>query len=147
MDIKAPSASSPAVHNVMIANRSKDTKPEITVRKMLRDAGYSGYRLHWRVNDRRGKYLCRPDISFPGRKVALFVHGCFWHRCPKCNLSLPKSNTEYWRRKFSRNLERDSRKESALIKLGWLVHTIWECSIQNGVAEVLEALTDKTNRP
>ena len=110
MDIKAPSASSPAVHNVMIANRSKDTKPEITVRKMLRDAGYSGYRLHWRVDDRRGKYLCRPDISFPGRKVALFVHGCFWHRCPKCNLSLPKSNTEYWQRKLSRKKQRQKKE-------------------------------------
>ena len=102
---------------------------------MLREAGYSGYRLHWRIDDEEGRYVCRPDITYPGRKLAIFVHGCFWHRCPTCNLGLPKTNQDYWREKFERNVERDKRKESALLDLSWRVHTIWECEVES--AEVL----------
>ena len=91
MALEAPPASSPAVHNVMVANTSKDTKPELRVRRMLREAGYPGYRLHWRIDDEDGRYVCRPDITYPGRKLAIFVHGCFWHRCPTCDLGLPKT--------------------------------------------------------
>ena len=80
MALEVPPASSPAVHNVMIANTSKDTKPELRVRRILREAGYPGYRLHWRIDDEAGRYVCRPDITYPGRKLAIFVHGCFWHR-------------------------------------------------------------------
>ena len=60
-----------------------------------------------------------------GKKVALFVNGCFWHRCPHCNLSLPKSNVEYWVVKFERNVERDERSRATLEELGWTVHGIW----------------------
>ena len=136
MTLETPPASSPAVHNVMIANRSKDTKPELRVRRMLRAAGYPGYRLHWRIDDADGRYVCRPDITYPGRKLAIFVHGCFWHRCPKCDLGMPKTNVEYWSKKFSLNVDRDSRKELALIKLGWNVHTIWECDVSEGIGGV-----------
>jgi len=131
MALEAPPASSPAVHNVMIANKSRDTKPELRVRRMLREAGHPGYRLHWRIDDEGGRYVCRPDITYPGRKLAIFVHGCFWHRCPKCDLGLPKTNADYWRKKFERNVERDRRKEAALIDLGWSIHTIWECELDN----------------
>ena len=96
---------------------------------MLREAGYPGYRLHWRIDDEEGRYVCRPDITYPGRKLAIFVHGCFWHRCPTCDLGLPKTNVDYWREKFERNVERDRRKERALLNLGWDVRTIWECGI------------------
>ncbi len=72
--MEVPSASSPAVHNVMVANKSTNTKPELSVRSALRSAGFSGYRLHWRIDDERGRYVCRPDITFPGRKLAVFVH-------------------------------------------------------------------------
>lgn len=140
MALGAPPASSPAVHNVMVANRSKDTAPEKAVRRMLREAGFGGYRLHWRIDDDSGRYLCRPDITYPGRKLAIFVHGCFWHRCPECALGLPKSNVQYWLEKFERNVERDSRKEAALLELGWNVHIIWECGIPQefeGLASVL----------
>ena len=92
-----------AVHNVMVANKSTNTKPELFVREALRSAGFPGYRLHWRIDGEGGRYLCRPDISFPGRKLAVFVHGCFWHRCPRCNLGLPKSNVDYWIQKFDKN--------------------------------------------
>ena len=132
MALKPPPASSETVRNTMLANRSTDTGPEKAVRRMLREAGHPGYRLHWRIDDEDGRYVCRPDISYPGRKLAIFVHGCFWHRCPKCSLDLPKSNVEYWSEKFERNVERDNRKEAALIDLGWNVLTIWECDIALG---------------
>ena len=140
MALEVPPASSPAVHNVMIANTSKDTKPELQVRRMLREAGYPGYRLHWRIDDSDGGYVCRPDITYPGRKLAIFVHGCFWHRCPKCDLGLPKTNVEYWSDKFERNVERDRRKEEGLSLLGWKVLTIWECELVAGLPSALELL-------
>ena len=68
----------------MQANKSKNTKPELLVRARLREAGYTGYRLHWK------KAPGKPDICFPGRRVAIFVNGCFWHRCPHCALPLLK---------------------------------------------------------
>jgi DNA mismatch endonuclease (patch repair protein) len=119
----------------MIANTSKDTKPELMVRRMLREAGHPGYRLHWRIDDADGRYVCRPDITYPGRKLAIFVHGCFWHRCPKCDLRLPKTNVEYWREKFDRNVERDRRKENILVALGWNVQTIWECETVSSILD------------
>ena len=140
--MKVPSASSPAVHNVMVANKSTNTGPELVVRRLLRTAGFPGYRLHWRIDEEEGRYICRPDISFPGRKVAVFVHGCFWHRCPKCNLDLPKSNVDYWSQKFERNVERDRKKESSLRGIGWRVHTIWECELNDGASRLLEILND-----
>jgi DNA mismatch endonuclease (patch repair protein) len=111
------------------------------VRKFLRNSGFPGYRLHWRIDGEDGRYICRPDITFPGRRLAIFVHGCFWHRCPTCNLSLPKSNVDYWSQKFQKNVERDRRKEEALAELGWSVHTIWECEIEDGASSLLRILT------
>ena len=110
---------------VMKANKGKDTKPEQTVRKLLREMGYPGYRLNWK------KVPGRPDIAYPGRKIAIFVNGCFWHRCPYCNLPLPKSHTEFWKDKFERNVERDGKKTRALEALGWTVITIWECELRD----------------
>ena len=93
----APKPVSAATRHVMQANKSKNTKPELKVRAALREAGLSGYRLHWK------KAPGKPDICFPGRRVAIFVNGCFWHRCPHCGLSMPKSNVEFWEAKFARN--------------------------------------------
>ena len=135
MALKSPPASSEAVRNTMLANRSTDTGPEKAVRRMLREAGRTGYRLHWRIDNADGRYICRPDIAYPGKKVAIFVHGCFWHRCPRCALALPKSNVEYWSGKFERNVERDRMKEAALLNLGWKVHTIWECDVEGGLEQ------------
>ena len=138
MALKPPQASSEAVRNTMLANRSTDTGPEKAVRGMLREAGHPGYRLHWRIDDEDGRYVCRPDVAYPGRKLAIFVHGCFWHRCPRCALGLPKSNTDYWSEKFARNVERDSRKEAALLDLDWDVHTIWECDVDSGISNLAD---------
>ena len=140
--MKVPSGSSAAVHNVMVANKSTNTGPELIVRRLLRTAGFPGYRLHWRIDEDGGRYICRPDISFPGRKVAVFVHGCFWHRCPKCDMDLPKSNVDYWRNKFEKNVERDRKKESSLRGIGWRVHTIWECDLHDGSSRLVEILND-----
>jgi DNA mismatch endonuclease (patch repair protein) len=108
----------------MQGNKAKDTKPELAVRRMLRDAGFPGYRLQWK------KAPGRPDIAYPGRKIAIFVNGCFWHRCPKCNPSTPKTNAEYWNEKFKQNVERDQRKVEELEALGWKVFVIWECELK-----------------
>lgn len=108
----------------MQGNKRKDTKPELLVRQRLRAAGLTGYRLQWK------KAPGRPDIAFPGRKVAIFVNGCFWHRCPHCNPSVPKRNTEFWEAKFRRNVERDQRALAELAELGWTAITIWECELK-----------------
>jgi len=107
----------------MQANRGKNTKPELEVRRLLREAGYPGYRLHWK------KAPGHPDIAYPGRKVAIFVNGCYWHRCPHCNPPMPRSNAEFWTAKFATNQERDLRKTAELAKQGWRVITVWECQI------------------
>ena len=101
--------------------RSKDTAPEIRVRSMLHKAGYR-FRLH--VKDLPGK----PDIVLPKYKTVIFVHGCFWHRHKGCSkATTPSTNSEYWKKKFQRNVERDKQDQAELKKLGWKVIVIWEC--------------------
>lgn len=108
----------------MQANRSKNTKPELRVRAALREAGLSGYRIHWK------KAPGHPDVCFVGRRVAIFVHGCYWHRCPHCDLPLPKSHVEFWEEKFARNRARDARDAAALVEDGWTVLVVWECRLK-----------------
>ncbi len=100
--------------------RSRDTKPEMTVRRALHAAGLR-YRLHCK------ELPGRPDLVFPGRRIALFVHGCFWHQ-HGCRLShAPASRLEYWGPKLRRNKERDVESAAALKVAGWKVMQIWEC--------------------
>ena len=113
-----------AIKKSMKGNKRSDTKPEMLVRRRLREAGLTGYRLQWK------KAPGRPDIAFPGRKIAIFVNGCFWHRCPHCNPSVPKRNIEFWQAKFKRNVERDARAIAALKDMGWTPITIWECELK-----------------
>ena len=115
---------SEATRHVMQANKSKNTKPELLVRRALRKAGLPGYRLHWK------KCAGRPDICYPGRKIAIFVNGCFWHRCPHCNLPDPKSNKEFWQAKFARNRARDAQNHKDLVDAGWTVIVVWECALK-----------------
>lgn len=112
-----------SVRNVMRANKGKDTKPERMMRDALRAVGLQGYRKHWNVAG-------RPDIAYPGRKIAIFVNGCFWHRCPTCNLPLPKSNVGFWKAKFERNASRDAENKKDLEDLGWTVIVVWECELK-----------------
>jgi DNA mismatch endonuclease (patch repair protein) len=130
MALVSPPASSANARATMRANKGKNTKPELIVRKMLRDAGHPGYRLHWKIRDKAGRVICKPDICYPGKKIAIFVHGCFWHRCPNCNPPMPKKNRDYWLAKFEDNVARDRLNEQQLRANGWVVLTIWECVAQ-----------------
>jgi DNA mismatch endonuclease, patch repair protein len=100
---------------------ARDTKPELAVRKLLRELGV-GYRLH--VAALSGK----PDIVMWGRRKIIEVRGCFWHRHRGCPYAYtPKSNVAFWEKKFASNVSRDRRNETALRNSGWRVLTIWEC--------------------
>ena len=121
--VEAPAASSWSVHKSMQGNKRANTKPELVVRERLRAAGLGGYRLQWKVPG-------HPDIAWPGKRVAIEVRGCFWHRCPHCNPSTPKKNTDYWQAKFARNIERDEDNLRQLTDMGWRVHVIWECQLK-----------------
>ena len=78
----------------------------------------------------------RPDVAWPGKKVALFINGCFWHRHKGCKLATtPKSNVEYWSIKFERNVERDKANLAKLRRQGWTVHVLWECQLSKSKAE------------
>ena len=105
--------------------RHKDTKPEMTVRRLVHALGYR-YRLH--VNTLPG---C-PDLVFPFRRAVIFVHGCFWHqhRCPRGD-RMPKSRQEYWRPKLRGNKARDKKHLRSLRGHGWRVCIIWECQTAN----------------
>ena len=105
--------------------RSKDTRPELFVRRLLFSTGYR-YRLHLR------SVPGTPDIVFPSRKKAIFVHGCFWHRHWECrNTRLPKSKLEFWKPKLEGNKARDTQKQRELLKAGWQFLIIWECEIRD----------------
>ncbi len=104
--------------------RSKNTAPELAVRRLLRSLGFMGYRLHRK--DIPGK----PDIAFIARKKAIMVNGCFWHgHTCKEGLRRPRSNQAYWLPKIERNRERDALNESRMKGAGWAVLTVWECEI------------------
>lgn len=114
--------------------RSKDTQPEITVRKYLHAQGFR-YRLHSR------KLPGSPDLVLPRYRVAIFVHGCFWHRHRGCKYATtPSSNAERWKLKFDANTERDARKEAMLRAAGWKVLVVWECELRHAPEERLKRL-------
>jgi DNA mismatch endonuclease (patch repair protein) len=99
----------------------KNTKPEMRVRKAAHSLGYR-FRLHRR--DLPGT----PDVVFPRYRVAMFVHGCFWHRHPGCGKAYtPKSRLDFWSAKFDANVERDARQHDALAAAGWRPVVVWEC--------------------
>lgn len=125
--------------DVMSRVRSKDTKPEILIRTGLHALGFR-YRLH--VKDLPGK----PDLVFRRYRSVIFVNGCFWHghSCPRCRM--PNSNTDYWRRKVARNMERDAINRRSLLDEGWRVLTIWECALtgkwKQGLNQVIALASD-----
>lgn len=116
-------APSEARSRIMRAIKSRNTTPEIAVRRMLHAIGYR-FRLH--RSDLPGK----PDIVLPKHKTVIFVHGCFWHQhpSPDCsNAQMPRSNTAYWLPKLTRNVTRDHEAAERLQKMGWRVLVVWEC--------------------
>ena len=130
--VPSPPASNYAVHKSMQGNKRANTKPELLVREHLRKAGLTGYRLQWKVPG-------HPDIAWPGKRVAIEVRGCFWHRCPHCKPSAPKKNVEYWEAKFARNVERDAENVHKLEEMGWRVHVIWECQLKKNAIDATMA--------
>jgi DNA mismatch endonuclease, patch repair protein len=117
---------------MMSSIRGGDTVPELAVRRYLHAAG-----VRFRLHDRR--LPGTPDIVIPMHKVAVFVHGCFWHRHPACRFATkPASNPEFWNAKFARNVARDAEKERSLLALGWCPVIIWECETRD--AEALDRL-------
>ena len=105
----------------MAAVRSKgNLSTEIALSKLLWASSLRGYRKQWPVSG-------SPDFAWPGRQVAVFVDGCFWHGCP-CK-TIPTTNSEFWRNKITKNQERDRRVDRQLRKAGWTVVRVWECAV------------------
>lgn len=136
-DGRAPIPEREITSKVMSANKGKDTKPELSLRKALWNAGIRGYRLHWK------QVPGRPDIAFPAKKIAVFVNGCYWHRCPHCHPHEPRTNQDFWRKKFEANVERDKKKIEALYAQGWKVITIWECEIKKNIQDCTRIIKEK----
>ena len=126
--------SSEVIHKVseqrsrnMSAIKSKNTKPEITLRKLLHSMGYR-FRLH------RKDLPGSPDIVLPKYKTVIFVHGCFWHRHENCKYaSIPKTRKEFWESKFKANVKRDKEIQEKIKNIGWQSVVIWECEIKNKI--------------
>jgi DNA mismatch endonuclease, patch repair protein len=115
--------------------KGRDTKPEKLVRSLLHRLGYR-FRVH------RQDLPGRPDIILPKYTTVIFVHGCFWHRHRGCKYAyIPKSRQDFWESKFRQNVERDSRKELQIKKMGWNVILVWECQLRD-----IKKLTDRLNK-
>jgi len=109
---------------IMAAVRSKNTNPEMAVRRIVHALGYR-YRLN--VPTLPG----RPDLVFPARRKVIFVHGCFWHRHNRCRYaSSPKTNCEFWESKFAANVARDRRVRRELKEMNWAALTVWQCELK-----------------
>lgn len=116
---------SPSKRSSMMSSvRGKDTQPELRVRRALHAEGYR-FRLHRK--DLPGK----PDIVLPKHKLAVFVHGCFWHAHGECRFAkIPSTRPEFWLAKLSRNAQRDRQAIQDLLSLGWRVLVVWQCHLQ-----------------
>ncbi len=132
---------SPETRSRMMSRiKSKGTKPEVLVRRLLHGLGYR-YRLH------RAGLPGRPDMVFPSRRKVVFVHGCFWHYHPECDQArIPDTNRDYWLPKLTRTRARDARNSLALREKGWDVMTVWECQLKD-IEAVTKRLVDFLDHP
>lgn len=116
----------------MSAIKGKNTNPELAVRRYLHARGFR-FRLHRK--DLPGK----PDLILPKHRLAIFVHGCFWHRHERCFYATsPVTRQEFWSEKLNGNAARDKRKEAELVQMGWRVLVIWECGLKHKSKELIE---------
>lgn len=118
----------------MSAIKGKNTKPEIKIRKLLWENGIRGYRIHY---DLPGK----PDITFTKYKIAIFIDGCYWHKCPEC-FREPKTNTEFWMKKINGNVERDQKITKELEDSGWTVLRFWEHEVRKDTENIISIILD-----
>jgi len=125
----------------MLGNRSRDTRPELLIRRALHARGF-----RFRVDLRPEPSLrTRADIVFTRRRIAVYIDGCFWHGCP-LHATTPKSNESYWLPKLARNAERDAQSTASLEERGWLVLRFWEHeSVDAVVARIAEMLPARTS--
>ena len=124
----------------MMSNRRADTKPEVAFRSMLHRSGLRFRKDRYIKFEHRG---VKVDVVFPTEKVALFIDGCFWHRCPE-HATMPTRNYDYWLAKFRRNMERDDSNDENLRRLGWRVMRVWEHEVKN--TELAEIAVERVIR-
>ena len=133
-DRRNPDPSSLNARVAMVGNVGRGTTPELALRAALRAAGARGYRLNRRVE------AVRPDLVFGRARVAVFLHGCFWHRCPVCRFPLPRAHREFWAAKFRRNRQRDRAKRRTLERASWRVIEVWEHELREDPARIARAV-------
>ena len=112
--------------------RGKDTTPELKIRRMLYARGIRGYRVHYNLPG-------RPDIAFTKYRIAIFIDGCYWHKCPECFIE-PKTRREFWTTKINRNVERDQEINRLLEAEGWLVIRFWEHQVRKDAQSVVDMI-------
>lgn len=130
----APRASSPSVRASMQGNRPSATRPEKRLHLALQSHGIWGYEVNYRL------LPGTPDFAFFGQRLAIFVHGCFWHRCPYCKPHFPNSNQGYWTAKLARNKARDKYVRTRLKAIGWRSVVVWECILKKDVARTVSRI-------
>lgn len=126
--MKSPEASSPSVSKSMKSNRSSGTKPELVLSKLLRKK--------IKRNDLPGT----PDFVYQKKNLAVFIHGCFWHRCPVCKLPLPKTHRIFWKNKFERNIQRDKLVKRKLRSIGWKNLVVWEHEMRKDPVKIAKKI-------
>jgi DNA mismatch endonuclease (patch repair protein) len=135
---RPPSATSDAVRRSMVGNRRVDTAPERRLRSELHRRGFRFRKdLRIEVPDLR----VRPDVVFTRPRVAVFIDGCFWHRCPE-HATNPRANADYWLPKLNENVVRDRRIDAALVAAGWKVVRVWEHEPPSEAAERIARLLE-----
>ncbi len=137
--VTRPAASSESVRARMSRQKRRDTKPEVAIRRELHRRGLR-YRVERIVLPRR-----KADIVFGPAKVAVFVHGCFWHSCPQHG-TMPKANADWWAAKLARNVERDRETREALQAQGWQVMEVWEHEPPLAAADLIELVVGRRRR-
>lgn len=122
---------------IMKKVKRENTRPELILRRALHAAGLR-YRLH------RSDLPGTPDIVIVRHRIAIFVHGCYWHRHAGCKkATTPKSRQEWWEKKFINNVNRDTKNCNQLNEIGWRVVVAWQCQIENSLSSVVSVIVDK----
>jgi DNA mismatch endonuclease (patch repair protein) len=122
----------------MAAIKGKDTSPEMTIRRMLYARGIRGYRIHYKITG-------KPDIVFTKQKIAIFIDGCYWHKCPQC-FQEPKTNRDFWMEKINGNVERDKRVSAELTDNGWTVLRFWEHEVKKDPESVVNRIAESIQK-